>query len=243
MPPDPEQSIESTSAPELIADELALLGALVPLEGVTAVDLGCGAGDFARSLVARGRARSVDALEVDTVQHGRNTEGPQTPGVAFGWAGAEHLPLPDDSRELVVMLKSLHHVPVALLDRALIEISRVLKPAGYLYVSEPVYAGEFNEIVRIFHDEGEARAAAWSALQRAVASRLFESVDQRVFVAPLGFRDFDDFAERIVYPTHSRHTLTTTQISTVRSRFERFMTPSGANFVRPMRVWLLRKPP
>jgi SAM-dependent methyltransferase len=242
MRQDPDSAIEPASAPGVIADEMALLGALVPMEGVAAVDLGCGKGDFARSLVARGRARSVDAMEVDAVQHRRNLEGPQTRGVVFRWGGAEELPLPDDSRDLVVMMKSLHHVPVALLDRALIEIRRVLKPGGHLYVSEPVYAGDFNDVVKIFHDEGEVRAAAWAALQRAVASRRFESVEQREFMAPLRFRDFEDFADRVIHATHSEHNLTAKQMSTVRSHFERFMTASGASFVRPTRVWLLRKP-
>ena len=68
------------------------------------------------------------------------------------------------------MLKSLHHVPMALMDQALAELARVLRPCGWLYVSEPVYAGQLNELIRLFNDEGEVRAAAQAALDRAVAS-------------------------------------------------------------------------
>lgn len=40
------------------------------------------------------------------------------------------------------------------MDQALAEVARVLRPGGYLYVSEPVYAGPLNEIVCLYNDEG-----------------------------------------------------------------------------------------
>jgi 2-methylisocitrate lyase-like PEP mutase family enzyme len=67
------------------------------------------------------------------------------------------------------MFKSLHHVPVPLMDQALAEIRRVLKPGGLAYISEPVFAGEFNEVLRLFHDESIVRREAFSAIERAVA--------------------------------------------------------------------------
>ncbi len=57
------------------------------------------------------------------------------------------------------MLKSLHHVPVESMAQALVDAARVLRPGGHLYVSEPVYAGPLNEVVRLFNDEGKVRAA------------------------------------------------------------------------------------
>jgi ubiquinone/menaquinone biosynthesis C-methylase UbiE len=228
---------------EVVADEVELLRSLVPLEGASLVDLGCGNGDFARKLLAKGRAASVDALEVDRIQHARNAGGPQLPGLAFAPGGAEDIPLADASRDLVVMMKSLHHVPMPLLDRALGEIRRVLKPGGYLYVSEPVYAGDFNDIVKLFHDEGEVRAAAYAALRRAGAAGVMAPVLEKEFMAPLAFRDYDDFVERVVHATHSQHVLTGELAATVRARFEAYMTASGARFIRPMRVNLLRRAP
>ena len=226
---------------EIVADEVVLLAGLVPLPGATVVDLGCGNGDFARKLVAKGNAASVDAMEVDAIQHARNLAGPPTPGIAFSTGGAERIGLPDASRDLVVMMKSLHHVPMDLLDPALLEIRRVLRPGGYLYVSEPVFAGEFNDVVKLFHDEGEVRAAAYAAIQRAIERGVFVPVLEKEFMAPLFFRSYDDFVERIVKATHSEHVLTEELARVVRSRFESHMTPSGANFIRPMRINLLRK--
>ena len=48
--------------------------------------------------------------------------------------GAQAIDLPADSIDLVIMLKSLHHVPTELMDRALAEIHRVLKPGGLAYL-------------------------------------------------------------------------------------------------------------
>jgi ubiquinone/menaquinone biosynthesis C-methylase UbiE len=231
------------ASPEIIADELELLRGLVPLSGARVVDLGCGSGSFARSLLAKGGAATVDAFEVDRIQHARNAAAAPTPGLTFTPGGAEKIALPDASRDLVVMMKSLHHVPMDLLDQALREIRRILKPGGYLYVSEPVYAGQFNDIVKLFHDEGEVRAAAQAALKRAIAGNVLQSAAEREFLAPLSFRDYDDFVERIVRATHSEHVLTDDLAATVRARFEAYMTPAGAKFIRPMRVSLLRKAP
>lgn len=226
---------------EVIADELALLQSLVPLAGAAVVDLGCGNGGFARRLIAQGHAASVDAFEVDRIQHAKNMAAPSASGVTFRIGGAEAIPLPDNGRDLVVMMKSLHHVPMDRLDQALREIRRILKPGGYLYVSEPVYAGEFNDIVKLFHDEGEVRAAAQAALKRAITANVLQSATEKEFLTPLAFQGYEDFVERIVRATHSEHVLTDSLAATVRSRFEAHMTPAGAKFIRPMRVSLLRK--
>lgn len=56
-------------------------------------------------------------------------------------------------------LKSLYPVPME--DRGLLGVHRVLKPGGLAYISEPVYAGGFNDIMRIFHNEKSVREAAF----------------------------------------------------------------------------------
>ena len=71
------------------------------------------------------------------------------------------------------------------------EINRVLRPAGLLYVSEPVYAGGFNDIVRLFHDEKAQRTAAYRALIEAVGRA--ESLDGRN-LGPVGERGEEETA-------------------------------------------------
>lgn len=231
----------SMSTMEVIADEIELLATLVPLKGARVVDLGCGNGEFARKLLSQGRAASVDAFEVDQVQHAKNLQAPAVPGLRFRSGGAERIALDDASCDLVVMMKSLHHVPGDLMGEAFAEICRVLAAGGHLYISEPVYDGPFNDIVRLFHDEGVVRAAAHAALKRADHAKVLGLVAEREFMAPLFFRDFADFERRIIQATHSEHVLTDALKKAVRTRFDAHMTPEGVRFVRPMRIDLMRK--
>ena len=224
-----------------IPDEVQLLASLVPLDGATLVELGCGKAEFTRRVLERSAVASVTAFEVDVVQHRRNVEGERPARLSFAFGGAERIALPDASVDGVLMMKSLHHVPLESLDQALREIARVLKPGGWLYVSEPVYDGEFNEIVKLFHDEGKVRAAAYAALGRAKRAGVLHEEKELHFTAPLSFRNFEDFVDRVVRATHSHHALSDSLLAQVRARFEAFMTPQGAHFVRPMRVNLLRR--
>lgn len=227
---------------EIVTDEIEFMRRAVPLEGARVIELGCGKAELARRLVERGLVRSVLALEVDRAQHAANVAAGAPAGLTFELGAAESIPRPDSSFDVALMLKSLHHVPLDRLDAALAEVRRVLVAGGTLYVSEPVYAGEFNDIVRLFHDEGTVRAAAYRALQRAIATGVLAHVSEPVFDTPLAFRDYADFEERMIRVTHSDIRLPDSVAGEVRARFERHMTPSGAHFVRQMRVNVLRKP-
>jgi len=141
------------SNPLLIDDELDVLADLVPLAGQHIVELGCGAAQLSRALLVRHADSRVTGLEVDERQHAKNLAAPQA-GLTFIAAGAQAIPFPDASFHLALMLKSLHHVPVPLMAQALGEVARVVRPGGHLYVSEPVYGGAFNEVIRVFNDEG-----------------------------------------------------------------------------------------
>jgi ubiquinone/menaquinone biosynthesis C-methylase UbiE len=231
----------SANASELIVDELELMRRLLPLSGAKVIDLGCGMAEMPRRLLRDALVASVTGLEVDKVQHARNLAATPVAGLDFVFAGADDIPFGASSFNIAMMFKSLHHVPLDRLDRALTEIERVLAPGGVLYVSEPVFAGEFNEIVRLFNDEEIVRKAAYAALERAISAGLMEAVAEKRFDTPLAFRDFDDFFQRVVKATHSDRTLVGERLAEVRRRFERHATPLGVRFVRPMRVNLLRK--
>jgi len=227
-------------APPLIDDELDLLAELVPLSSQDIIELGCGAARLARALLERHPECRVTALEVDERQHAKNLAAPQ-PGLHFVAAGAQAVPFADASFDLALMLKSLHHVPLDLQAQALREVARVLRPGAYLYVSEPVFAGPFNEVVRLFNDERVVRTAAQAALDEALRSGPWEAAAERRFEVPQGFRDFDEFELRMMRPTFADHRIDEAKPAAVRAAFEPHCGPQGAFFRQPMHVRLLRR--
>ena len=227
---------------EIVKDEVAFLQSLVPVDGATLLELGCGKAEFTRKLLAKTKVKAVTALEVDRIQHRLNLEAPQDPRLTFGYGGAESIPFDDATFDGVLMMKSLHHVPVDGMARAFAEIRRVLKPDGWLYISEPVYAGALNDITRLFHDEGAVRAAAYEAIRRAACDGVMHQECEREFDMPGHYSGFDDFVAKHVETTHSDKNYTPEIAAEVRRRFEAHMAPSGASFMKPMRVSFLRAP-
>ena len=221
-------------------DELNLLAELAALAGLQVIELGCGSARLARDLLARHPDARVTGLEVDAIQHARNLAAPAE-RLSFIAAGAEAIPLPEAQFDLALMLKSLHHVPLALMDQALREVHRVLRTGGHLYVSEPVYAGALNQITRLYNDEGAVRAAAQAALDRALASGQWEAAAERHFAVPVRYADFADFERRMLDVTYAERHLDDDLREQVRARFAAHVGPEGAHFQRPMHVRLLRK--
>jgi len=229
-----------TDAEARIDDELELLEELVPLAGLDIIELGCGAAGLARSLLLRHPDSRVTGLEVDQRQHAKNLAAPQA-GLQFTAGAAQAIPLGDARFDLALMLKSLHHVPLPSMAPALDEAARVLRPHGHLYVSEPVYEGVFNDLVRLFNDEGTVRAAAQAALDAALRTGLWTQVAERRFVVPLSFADFEDFEQRLMRPTFADHRIDAAMLARVRAAFALHAAADGAHFLRPMHVRLLRR--
>lgn len=223
----------------LVANETGILDELLPLQGAAVLELGCGKAEKTR--IVAGKAATVLALEVDKTQLAKNLAITDLPNVRFAYGGAEQIPAEDAQYDIVLMFKSLHHVPVPQMDKAFAEIARVLKPGGIAYVSEPVYAGAYNEIIRLFHDEKAVRAAAFAAGQRAVAAGLLGLVSQRFFLQPVHFSDFAQFEEQVLKVTHTEHSLSDETYRQVRAEFNAHMTPDGADFRMPIRVDVLVK--
>lgn len=222
--------------------ESSVYEALLPLAQARVLELGCGRAEATRAIAARHPDAQITAMEVDQAQHAINVANREHPNVEYVEGAAQAIPVRDASFDIVLMFKSLHHVPADALDQALAEVDRVLVRGGLAYVSEPVFAGEYNEIVRIFHDEERVRLAAFEALQRAVASRRFELVCERFFLAPVNFASFEEFERRVIGVTHTQHRLTPQQFDATRNAFSAHLGPDGARFRQPIRIDLLRKP-
>ena len=225
----------------LVKNELDVLAEMVRLPNQHIIELGCGNARLGRDLIQKFPACTYTGLEVDAVQHAKNLAQPQD-RMTFLAAGAQDIPLADQTFGVALMLKSLHHVPLHAMDDALVEVARVIQPGGWLYVSEPIYAGALNEIVRLYNDEGVVRHAAQEALNRAVQQGThWQAAGERRFAQPTHYANFDEFAKRMLYPSFADHGITQDIVQRVQQAFEPHMGPSGASFVRPMHVRLLQR--
>ena len=229
-------------AQDTLLNEVKLMLAELPFDGASVLELGCGRADKTRTLAETGRPKEIVALEVDDIQHQRNLQIADLPTVHFRHGGAEAIPAADESFDLVLMFKSLHHVPVQYMDAALSEIARVLKPGGMAWISEPVFAGELNEVFRLFHNEEIVREAAFAAICKAVDDGRLRLEKQLFFNTRSFFESFDQFDRRMIQVTHTNHRLAPELYRQVKEKFESYLTPEGATFLNPQRVDLLRKP-
>jgi len=213
---------------------------LLELDNKQIIELGCGRAEITRAIATGGEGRTMVALEVDEIQHNLHQKIDDLPNVEFRMAGAEAIPYPDASFDVAFMFKSLHHVPLELMDQSFAEIHRILKPSGYAYISEPIFNGDFNSILKMFHNEEQVRLAAFEATKRAADSGLFSLASETFFNAPMHFDDFADFEQKVLKVTHSDHSLSPELHTAVKAKFESHMTSDGANFLMPIRVDLLQ---
>ena len=98
-----------------VCDEQRIFESLVP-DHACVLELGCGMAEKTRLIANGGKAASILALEVDQLQHAENMKLSDLPQVRFGFGGAENIPAGDAVFDLVMMFKSLHHVPVEKMD-------------------------------------------------------------------------------------------------------------------------------
>ncbi len=224
------------------ATELEIMSRTLPLADSHILELGCGRAWMTRQLAEQFSPKIIIATEVDRIQHEKNLLIDDLPGVSFVYGDAASIDQPDTSVDLVIMLKSLHHVPMELMDQAMLEISRVLRPGGLAYISEPVYNGSLNEIMRLFNDEKLVRQAAFEAVARVVEQGILELKEQIFFNSPGHYRSFAHFEQRMLNVTHTQHQINAELYQQIKQAFQQHMTSDGAHFLKPSRVDLLRRP-
>ncbi len=215
---------------------------IVDLNNKRILDLGCGKACITRQIASTGSGRTLVAMEVDKVQHQKNLAIDDLPNVTFKLAGGEAIPADNETFDVVFMFKSLHHVPIESMDQTLKEIHRVLKQGGLAYLSEPVFDGDFNEVIRLFHDEEVVRKAAFNAIKEAVDNGLFSLKEEIFFNAPRHYKNFEDFENRLIKVTHTDHNLPDTLLEKVRQAFSKHLNKdSSADFLTPGRIDILQK--
>jgi SAM-dependent methyltransferase len=221
-----------------LTTDLQVLEQLVALDGRDVLDVGCGGGALVRGLVARG-ARAV-GLEISEQQLG---DAGATGIGRFVVGRAEDLPLDDDSLDVVLFMRSLHHVPESSMLPALVDARRVLRPGGVVYVAEPLAEGDYFELVRIVDDETDVRAAAQRALAECEQAGLerMRTLEYEVGAVTAGI---DTLRRRIVDVNPERTAVFDAHEDELIEAFARLgdEREGGRWFTQPMRADLLRAP-
>jgi SAM-dependent methyltransferase len=221
--------------------DLGVLEALLAPAGQNVLDVGCGAGHLVRALAALG-ARPV-GLEITAEQLAPALAADDGSGIRYVVGRAQALPLPDDSLDVVVFMRSLHHVPVPEQFTALTEARRVLRPGGQVYIVEPLAEGSYFELMSLVEDEREARAAAQLAV--AEAGRAGLSVEARAeYEVIVGIGSLDDLRRRFVSVDPARAERFDARRDDLEAAVVRLADrrPGGGwSFRQPMRADLLRR--
>ena len=226
------------AGPYRTASDVDVIAELLDLRRARLLELGCGAAWTTRMLMERFAPAHIVATEVDRIQHQKNLQVADLPGVSFRYGGAEAIEDPDGSYDAVLMFKSLHHVPIPVMDQALGEIHRVLRPKATPFL-EPVYAGAFNDLLRLFNDEGEVRTAAVAALNRALA-RDASAWRPKSLRTPGTYADWETHGDhflKVTSPTRHRQR----PVSSESRHLSRPHDPGRRPFRKPHRVDLLRR--
>ncbi len=238
-----DRSVMSLAGPEVqdLKEETTVLDRMLRFDGARVLELGCGAAEKTQLIVEQTAVTEIVAAEVDAVQHEKNLAMTGLDRITFKSYGAESIQEPDASFDIVLMFKSLHHVPTENMEAALREIYRVLKPGGHAYISEPVFAGAFNDVMRVFHDEEVVRRNAFETVKRVIADRLFDLREEYFFRNRLRLESWEQYEQNVINVTHTDHSLEPTQLAEVKQRFDAHESPEGFVFEIPNRVDLLEK--
>jgi SAM-dependent methyltransferase len=178
--------------PPEVTTDLTMLERLAAPAGRDVVDIGCGGGALVRQLSARG-AR-MTGIEISGEQLATALAQDDGTGARYLIGDAQSLPLADESMDLALFMKTLHHVPPADLPTALGEARRVLRPRGSVYVAEPLPEGDYFTLTSLVEDELAVREAAQAALAGAAAAGLQRAttVDYEVRVRIAGIDAYRD---------------------------------------------------
>lgn len=176
---------------------------LSPILGKRVLEVGCGAGGLAHALVAKGALVTGVDPNADAVLAAERSAS----SAEFLQAGAEALPFADRTFDAVVVVNTLHHVPIEMMDQALQEMARTTTIGGHVIIIEPLAQGSFFEALRLVEDETVVRAEAQIALARAVRQGRFVLEKTISYVRTEGFNDIASFLARIIAVDPSREIL------------------------------------
>ncbi|MCB8839310.1 class I SAM-dependent methyltransferase [Aurantimonas sp. VKM B-3413] len=214
-----------------VAESLKIAGAR------TVLDIGCGHGRLAAFLAARNFVVSG----VDPNPAAVDAARAALPDANFAVGNAESLGFAEDTFDAAVFLNSLHHVPVAVMRKALAEARRVTGAKGTILIVEPLAEGPGHEAMKPLEDETEVLDAAGRAIADAVREGDFALRGNVVFDRRDRYVDADAYIDRLQAVDPLREAAIADARDEIRARFDA-VTESideGRVLVQPLRIYWL----
>ena len=153
--------------------------------GQSVLDVGCGTGTLAIAATARvgptGSVVGIDASPQMVARAGRKAATAGAPAI-FQIAAAEQLPFPDTCFDVVLSTLMFHHLPRKTRESCAIEIRRVLKPGGRVFVVDFGKPQNQHGLLAHFHRHGHV---AMADIQAMLANLGLATVR----TGPVGLRD------------------------------------------------------
>ena len=200
------------------------------------MDVGCGKGELAYSLSEMGA--NVFGLEPDFLQLSTAGYSCANSTVQFINGSANSIPIVDDFFDYVIFCKSLHHVPIDLMQDALIESRRILNPEkGRLIVLEPSIEGKFSKLIKPFHDETLVRQKAAESLENFAIDG-FKNIYLCNYTSIYKYKDFKSFSSKMSSATYNDFDLNLIDSPLVRKNFQLGKSGDFFIFTNPMNVYI-----
>ncbi|HYG55467.1 MAG TPA: class I SAM-dependent methyltransferase [Burkholderiales bacterium] len=177
------------------------LGWLGARAGARWLDVGCGTGILAQTLLELSAPRSVHAVDSSAAQVEAAAQGPAAGRATFRVADARKLPYADASFDVVASALVINFIPER--PPALAEMRRVARPegivAGYVwdFSQELSPSGPLRRTMRRLGAEVPAIPGAEDsrveALEALFQGAGLEQIETRTIDVCLGYEDFSDF--------------------------------------------------
>jgi ubiquinone/menaquinone biosynthesis C-methylase UbiE len=176
--------------------ERAFRERLLELAGIqrdqVVLDIGCGTGTLAIAATAhvgpRGNVVGIDASPQMVTRATRKAARAGVPAI-FQLAVAEQLPFPDARFDVVLSTLMFHHLPRKTREQCAIEIRRVLKPGGRVFVVDFGKPQSRRGLLAHFHRHGHV---ALAEIETILANLGFATVR----TGPVGLRELQYIVAR-----------------------------------------------
>lgn len=219
-----------------------VLRSTVELNNKNVVDVGSGEGHLTRMMAKEGA--HVIGVECSPRQMNKALSYDQVGDEGFVDAVGQDLPFADQSMDVVVFFNSLHHIPVEEQFNAMKEAVRVLRPGGYVYISEPVAQGPHFELLKPIDDETHVRAKAYEVIQRHAELGLLW-VKEETYNHPVKRKSFEELRDKLTGPNPERDAVFEERDAELRAAFKCLGEEKEDGFTyfdQPTRMNLLQKP-